>query len=517
MSNRYDSRSIKAFADALTGITNSQVSVRVGGAEACTNGRVIHLPDAGVWEEGDFAALCGVACHEVAHVWFGAPSMQQRFVKPFRKPDRRLAALCFNAVIDVADETRFEQAFPRAQRLFEFAAEACLDNVLRTGIMPTRPPSKANSPVQLIAAAIWLVRSRPHSNIRRKFRGWRTRTAGAAEAVRILNRARERAQPMPFVPARSPSEWRRLFKIARMLFDLVEQSFPPSQRRRGRWLKSHDPMKQWRKAVVREAGEEAQIAESTGIEANCDDWRQACKPPLDPFSRLRAAMAACESVTYDESCYRRLFPAFRRQALTLARGPDLTVEYGHASGSRLGRPHRALTDGKCFRRTITDEGTNAAFALAFDHSHSMCEELGSFLPVGAALAEALAAVPDVELSLWRFGSEVERVNSTEELKHPRLMGSTRTDLALQEAHGWLRFRSAGHKTVILFTDGAPDEAEMTASACMDIRRCGVRILAGAFGVDLVQCIQTLPGAIVFNIDPGQVASSLHIAIKRLQW
>jgi hypothetical protein len=517
MGNRYDSRAIKAFADALAGITNSQVSIRMGGSIACTNGSIVWLPDAGVWEEADFAALCGVACHEVAHVWFGSNSFQRRFVKLFAKSDRGLAALCFNAVVDVADETRFEKAFPRAEHLFGRSAEACLDKALRSGDVPPGPPTKINSPMQLIAVAIWLVRSKPHSDLRRKLWGWRTRAPGVAETFQILNRAQDRTSATPFAPARTRSGWRRVLKLAQALFELVAQKFPQSQRRRGRWLKTNDPMRQWRKAVVREAKEEAQIAESTGVTANSDDWQQACQHFADPWARLRAVLEAANSVTYDESCYQRVFPAFQRQARLLAKGPALVIEDGHRSGSRIGRPHRALIDGRCFRRKYTDENTDAAFALVFDHSGSMRDDIGAFLPVGVAMADALAATPDVDVALWRFGTRIERVDSTEEMKKARLMGNTRTDLALQTAHQWLQSHLADQKTVVLFTDGAPDDAEMTATTCLKIRRSGTRLLVGALGVEFDRCTQTLPGAIVFNIDPNQIESSLHVAIKRLRW
>ena len=59
MAGSYDSRSIKAFADALCGLTQNQVRVVVGGGTASTDGRIIRLPGAGAWGEDDFEAVCG--------------------------------------------------------------------------------------------------------------------------------------------------------------------------------------------------------------------------------------------------------------------------------------------------------------------------------------------------------------------------------------------------------------------------------------------------------------------------
>ena len=79
MGNSYDVRAIKAFADALSAVTRRQVEVRVGGGSACTSGKKVWLPDTGIWEEGDFQSLCGVACHEISHAWFGTHRVHRRF------------------------------------------------------------------------------------------------------------------------------------------------------------------------------------------------------------------------------------------------------------------------------------------------------------------------------------------------------------------------------------------------------------------------------------------------------
>ncbi len=63
---------IRTFAHGVAGLTDNDVAVEVRGTQAFTDGRTVVLPAGGLWEEGDFRALCGVACHEIAHVWFRA-------------------------------------------------------------------------------------------------------------------------------------------------------------------------------------------------------------------------------------------------------------------------------------------------------------------------------------------------------------------------------------------------------------------------------------------------------------
>ena len=64
--------------------------------------------------------------------------------------------------------------------------------------------------------------------------------------------------------------------------------------------------------------------------------------------------------------------------------------------------------------------------LCIDQSGSMAGCLDVFLPVGAALADALRAAPNVEVAVWRYGSGVEKVGRTADLRQGRTMGGTAT-------------------------------------------------------------------------------------------
>ena len=135
--------------------------------------------------------------------------------------------------------------------------------------------------------------------------------------------------------------------------------------------------------------------------------------------------------------------------------PTQCFEHGRTAGSRITRPVRARTDGRCFRGKAVEEDPGGAFGLVFDHSFSMRRDLGVFLPVGAALADALASAPDVEVALWRFGTEVERVEKTDNLKDIQLMGGTRTDVALDAALRWIETQPATEKASTRIARRAP--------------------------------------------------------------
>ena len=112
--NRFGISAIKTFAFALADVTSNQVQVHVGPCSARTDGRTIFLPEIGIWDECGFRNLCADACHEMAHVWFQSNAFQQDILSGCLPAQRDLMGLTINVILDVADETRFEWAMPRA-------------------------------------------------------------------------------------------------------------------------------------------------------------------------------------------------------------------------------------------------------------------------------------------------------------------------------------------------------------------------------------------------------------------
>jgi hypothetical protein len=223
-----------------------------------------------------------------------------------------------------------------------------------------------------------------------------------------------------------------------------------------------------------------------------------------------------KGIRFRQDLYDAVWPAFKQVARGLSVGPVLLREDGFRSGGRLSRPYRAAIDGRCFRRSSVEEGPGAAVAVIFDQSSSMAGCLGAFLGVGAALVDALRAVPKVEVAVWRYGTEVERVDRVADLRQARTMGGTATHLAIREAATWLTGNTGLRRTVILFTDGQPDDSAATNETVLHLRRTGAQILVGAIGLSETNCARSMPGGIVFSVDPRDAGGSLHAAANRLR-
>jgi hypothetical protein len=222
-----------------------------------------------------------------------------------------------------------------------------------------------------------------------------------------------------------------------------------------------------------------------------------------------------QKVGFDHAVYARMVPLFRQSARDLVSEETTYFETKQLNG-RMWSPVRAAIpgDGRAFRRRTYVETTEATVAMLFDCSHSTKLLLPTFLPVAAALCDAIRAQSGVEVALWRFGSHVE-VISAEELKRPKLLGATKTGEALAAARQWFT-RLNNHlaaKFVFLFTDGAADDPLLADQESVLLRSMGVKLLIGAMNVE--ECKVAFPGAAIFNVHPAAAASSLKSMATRI--
>ena len=96
-----------------------------------------------------------------------------------------------------------------------------------------------------------------------------------------------------------------------------------------------------------------------------------------------------------------------------------------------------------------------------------------------------------------------------------MLGGTATHLVLAEARDWLKSRPHESKITILFTDGEPENAQAASEQARRLHREHVRLLVGSIGIGRERCARSLPGAIVFNVDPTDAACSLQQAVRRM--
>jgi hypothetical protein len=364
--------------------------------------------------------------------------------------------------------------------------------------------------------------------------------------VRILTRAKDRSRPAETTVLRTPAQWKRFKDLVRELVDLLIRLglHQPSQDEAARSSPSKedaagDPFGQWLARVSEALAQQGRDSEAGGGTADSDDWievidhdddddddlgwcdddeNQEEDENDDTDSIFAALVSPREPIRYDVECYNKVLPAFRQTCRTFEIGRTIAFEEGHRSGGRLSRPYRALIDGKCFRRICEEQGPEGAVAILFDHSDSMADSLGVFLPVGVALADALKDA-GFEVAVWRFGGGVERMQQIHDLERPKLMGSTRTDLALGEARTWFEGRMARHKLIVLFTDGEPNDHDAMREQTVQIRRLDIELIFGSLGMGREQCEELAaaiaPWALTFDVDPGSAASSLQVVLKRI--
>jgi hypothetical protein len=547
---------IHTFAHGVGGLTDNDVVVEVRGHQAFTDGRTVVLPAEGHWDEGDFLALCGVACHEIAHVWFRSTGRLPGLYRQYPSAAAARVQRAFNVVVDIADETRFERAMPRSQALFAAAREQVLKEAIASkAVSPNPPPAVPED--QLLAVGILWSRSPARSAVRQQLKGWFRRAPGLPEIVSILTKARDaKGRPgVRFKPARTLLQWQKLIELTRRLIDLLDRLYPHQegspdqgqgdgendsggtgsatgndgnngQVQPGEGAQPSDPsnagcngvvdvMAGWTNAAMAGATARAMATANGGTIPDSFDWEQAADQWRDG-GILGGGTVSGGGVGFRQDCYDRVWPAFKRVAQDLATGPTIVREDGFLNGGRLSRPHRAAIDGRCFRRSSWVDGPDAAVAVVFDQSGSMAGCLDVFLPVGAALVDALRAAPNVEVAMWRYGSRVEKVRWTTELRQGRTLGGTATHLAVREASAWLEGKSARRRAVVLFTDGQPDDVAATSEAVIRLRRGGAVLLVGAMGLSELECAHSMPGGIVFSVDPRDAGSSLHVAANRLR-
>lgn len=525
---------IRMFAHGVAGLTDNDVIVDIRGTRAYTDGRTVVLPAYEIRDETDFHALCGIACHEIAHVWFRSLDQLARLLQQYPPEAAGRVQRALNAVLDIADETRFERAMPRARYLFATSREQILREALARGSFFRNPPSIVPEE-QLLAAAFLWTRSPARSPIRQHLKSWLRRASGLREIAKILGHAREQQRASArFSPIRSDCQWQRLMALARRLIELLDRLFPGQL--------GNESNGQTATVKSGAQGKETAPRNATEISDVLAPWFQtviewatrralanknSCAIPVSVDRRLTAnqggdgsivggSVGSYAGIGFRQNYYDQVWPAFKRLAQNLSTGPSLSHQDGFLNGGRLSRPHRAEIDGKCFRRSFWDEDSDAAVAIIFDQSYSMALRLGVFLPVGVALADALQAVPNVKVAIWRYGSSVERVPHSSDLRLGTVMGGTATHLAIHEAAAWLAPNPVRNKSVVLFTDGSPDNVTETTNEVVRLRRLGVAFLIGAIGLSELQCSRSMPGGIVFSVDPNNAGSSLHAAINRLR-
>jgi len=493
---------LRTFTAALTSICEGRVKVVCDG-RACTNGSTIHLPlpqqiISAAYQE----ALCGIGCHEAAHIYYGSPPRFRSFVAEWDPSTAQLAADCYNAVLDVADETRFERRFTLANRYFEAStSQAALDWVKPPLMLPTTAQG-------ILVAALLKVRRR---RIRDRFASRVVQAVFSHDStvwqcVTILRKAVTRSGKG--LPNRTQREWRRLEDLARQLF----AAFPSYVRQSPPRLKAVQITCQ-----LEADGGGGSFGESFGaVIAAATDGRfefRGQSAELDELSRATSGAVGRATGSLALQGETQLRTCFTRYAKLLLNARKPVLVRASRIGPRIGDVTRVRTDGRALLSRAIQPEAHCAVAICLDCSSSMHHCLKEVAGVAAAMCQALHDAGG-NVACWQFGDEARRV-ARRKMRFVHDMGGTRTDAVISDAREWLAAQAESRKVLAIFTDGEPHQPELCAKEVAACRRHRVCVLAGTFpGVDCDRLRASMPGAEAFEIGKN-LPQSFHQAIRRI--
>jgi hypothetical protein len=497
----YPQTALSGFADAVSLKLDVEIICTIG--QPRTDGRTVYLPQIDdPLDSRGFEALCGICLHECAHVYFRTCPQMGAYAR-----GDALKQACFNAVVDVADETRLEFLIPSARRLFLTSNTEAQAKILAAGAIDNGDPVWA-----ILAAGIMFVRlgrcALYHHIVKSKHKHAQEMRA----AYWILRKCQNRRSPTGKAPRpnRTGNQWAMLRRAADDLVAMLKAA----------GFTSTNPPGQPGSSDMGEVGpcgsEPAQTAGAGGKPAPGDtsatyaDGQDAASESGTTSGGAGAGAAAapgrCDQ-SFNGALYTQIKPGIAGAIERIARAEEGGDENGHVSGRGIGRNiERALIDGRCFVRRNA-EGERLNIAVLLDISGSMEDSIGACAAVAQAFADTIAVVAD-SVSLAEFDDVPTRV---ENFQNSRTRGGTQTDQALKWAENALAGKG-GRRVCVVITDGIPNSVPATQHACQQLRSRGVQIIGIAFQADYTDIANSLPMA---RVIAAKTAAELAMQLNRV--
>jgi hypothetical protein len=484
----YPQSALEGFGRALECKLNVEIDYTTG--QPRTDGRTVYLPAiTAPLDRAEFGALCGVAIHEAAHVYFGTCRQMEWYVRSGGvKGEEALRQACFNAVVDVADETRIEGVVYSAKSLL-YASNRSADEKIAQGDGLTK-----GDPVWAILAAGILFARIGQGQVYRAAKTHRHRSE-MLKAYKILRGCKARRGKTP-KPRRTNEQWRRLRSAADSLVDLVRQYGDASGAPAAFGPAGTEPAGMGVGNTV--PGPQDQMADSDDGRAIA--WAQdpadasSCGP--SPAALAAAGKRRQEQMAWDTALYTALRPSLAGPVERLARADEADgFSSGHLSGPRIGRSiERALTDGRCFDRRNA-EGEKLHVSVLLDTSGSMIDQIGKVAAIAQAFADAVRPVA-ASIALGTYSDTAGAVHDFRDTTGFCYEG-TATDAAL----GWAGRALAGktgRRVCVIITDGDPNSRNATAAACLKLVQSGVAVIGVAYLIPDTSIRDTMPRARVIG-------------------
>lgn len=527
----YDSRSLEAVVTVLSQrlrVAVDEIRYGIGfcaGIDPKTGKGFVQLSKDWPMSTSEwFQATAGSILHELSHWSYNTVPEFKAFAVIHK--DDPLLVDCYNAVVDVADETRTERFSPyhSAVAFFQQSTGACLKRAMQQDLWSRR--SKAPKHSEILIGALFLTRGFQSS-----FSGYSHRMLGnmlrrtllqsgegqwgaLCQCVKVLRRCRTPKSLKKQWP-RNRRSWLALCRRADELRKILDPWAPPPGASPTGLLnpfilevgKGHD-------AGPPKTGPDDTLVTPDVMEKRLRESAPACPPTESPVKVETSKSDKIGSDApptrdnpppvgeyFDWSLYMTMRKVFQHYAskITKARS-SLAPEPGHRRGSVLDDVTRVYTDQCAFSQPL-DPGANAAVAFCLDASGSMRSP--SHYPtykwaasVCKAFLESLRNLADTRL--YRFTNTVSRINPDKLLSdYPH--GGTRTDRALEAARKWLvSYPSTTRRILVILTDGMPSSTTFTQQQSLLCKRKGIFLLGMGIAVDLPRLQNTLPGALVIN-------------------
>ncbi len=488
----YPQSALEGFGRSVTTLLG--VDVVFGTGQPRTDGYTVYLaPIAGALTDSQFRATCGIALHEAAHVAIGSVPHHQRYS---RKGGTQLHASCFNAVIDVADETRLERHIRYAGSLFQDANSDSFGRAVKSGAFAGSDRVWAMLALGIFANRLGWSAVKPHI------------PAGdydtALRVTRVLMKARTSRRAFKALGRPRP-QYGRLFGLADELVAILraagmEQTQQPQPQPFGA-IGTDPSMPELGGSAPAPAG--AQMAdEQTGANLIQSADGRSAGGSANPQDSQQAAM--------NGALHAAIRPALSGAIDRLARSIEAqAADDGHYSGRGISRHiERACIDGRCFERRNDGDGELLNVAILLDTSGSMRHAMPDVSAIAQAFADAMAGTAN-SLHLAEFNSATRPVQN---FRNAYASGGTGTADALK----WARERLAGQRgrrVIVCITDGVPNVPSATVEACGACAASGIDVIGVAYGCHPGSIAASMPRAriIAANGPPELTCGMMRVA------
>lgn len=482
------------------------VTVDFAAGKACTNGTTIWLPPiTKPLQQHEFESMCGTVIHEAAHVYFDSVPRHKSFIGS--GPDQKLRAVCFNAVIDVADETRIERVIPNAKHLLLRGNEEAVWDIHKNNAFDL---ANGADPAW-VALVQGILRVRLGNEKALRIRGckiWlkrfalRNPNAKLYDAiVTILKRCRNGRGFGSDTACRRSRDWSNLRQHAEDLVTLLKAagmdgSGAPDTFGQAAGRPSATP-------GTNMIGAGAVMADAqSGEDIAKHDPAAAPKAPATPSSGKGAGSGNTPDMHdpfyFNDALYNELKPSLTGPIERLARVDEADgFTGGYLSGGRLGRNiESAMIDGRVFERAVS-EGEKLHVTVLLDSSGSMGSVMGASAAIAQAFADAVRPIAtSVNLGAFsHFFTAMSDYRDTTKLP----AGGTRMGDAIRWSNNTLS-GEAGRKVCVVITDGATGQPTECAALANEAADAGIRIIAIAFQTSGSSIAGSLPRAEIIEAD-----------------